>query len=363
GENSIKIWYNKGSSGLTYISPATGASNTLAANSWVAYVNDVLAPGFAATGTQFVNTQSYTTGTTATNTVGKFGAFGGSSGMTYDFTLSDIYAADAAPGLTNVPTITSATNVTGFLNIPFNYQITTTPAGATSYSISGPLPTGLNFDSTNGVISGTPTLVSGPTVVSLSASNSLGIGPTSNLSISVTLPINTFSGSDPSLNNPSSWSLSTVNASASIGSFTDLLFASSATNLQTASQNVYAKSWNITNGGSYTFSSTSTNQTAFKFGNTGTNDTYPYSNAVAQAANVLLFLTNGSQLTILPTNTVSGMDSTSQLRNSGIMLIGPSSVADFQTSLSGNSILNAVTKLGQGLLKLSASNSFAGGRC
>jgi hypothetical protein len=97
GENTVKIWYNKSSSDVIYTPPSGGSGITLAPGRWVAYVNDTLATGVASTGVAFVNQNSYTTGTTAVPTVGKFAAFGGSANMTYDFSLRDIYVANSAP--------------------------------------------------------------------------------------------------------------------------------------------------------------------------------------------------------------------------------------------------------------------------
>lgn len=353
----VQIWFNDSdSASLSYTNPSGIATNLLA-NSFVVYMDGVLvtttnsgnAPLQGATG--------------ASLNIGKIG-FGTASSGTIDYSFADLYAADSAPALTSPPSITSATNASAYVGIPFNYQIVTDPPGATSYSLSGTLPNGLSFNSTNGVISGSPTTVGGPTTVGISASNSSGTGPSVNLAITVTLPVNVFSGSNPSLNTQASWSLNSVpGASANPGSFTDLLLNSSVTNLTTTSGNIYGKSWNVTNGNNYTVNSVATaGQTSFKFGNTGSNDViYPYYNTVAGATNVMLFLTNGSKLTLPAANSVSGQNSTSELRTSGTMLISSGSVADFQTSIDSSPTSNALTKAGAGTLNFGASNSFAGG--
>jgi len=102
-ENTFKIWYNKGATPVTYTTPGNVATS-LAANSWVVYVNDGLVSGFAAGGTAFQFPNAFN-GTTYVSTVGTFATSVGASSHTVDFTLSDIYvgeiaAATAAPTLT-----------------------------------------------------------------------------------------------------------------------------------------------------------------------------------------------------------------------------------------------------------------------
>lgn len=352
----VQIWFNDSdTSPLSYTNPS-GVSVSLQTNSFVVYFDGTLV-----TTTNSGNAPLTGAGGASLN-IGKIG-FGTSSGGTIDYSFSDIYAADAAPGVTNTPTITSAPSANAYIGIPFSYQIVTDPTGATSYACSGTLPNGLTFDSSNGVISGTPTAVGGPTSVVLTASNSVGMGAGFNLAITVSLPVNVFSGNNASLNTQASWSLNSVpGSSANSGSYTDLVLNSSETNLTTTSGNIYGKSWNITNGGNYTVKSVATtNATSFKFGNTGNPDSYPYSNAVAGMANVMLFLTNSSKLTFLPTNSVSFLNSVVQLRNSGTMVIGAGSLAEFQTSIDAAAVTNFLTKAGAGTLNFGASNSFAGG--
>ena len=365
-ENTFQVWYNKTASPMGYTNPS-GISNNLNTNSFVVYINGALyGSNASSTGTlpTSVTTSNATTGANSVSTIGKLGWLPGNSSQAYDITFDNVYAADSAPGVSVAPSITSATNVSAPLEVPFTYQITTDPPGATSYALTGKLPDGLEFNSATGVINGIPTTVGGPTVVSISASNSVGTGPSVNLSISVLYPVNVFSGSNPSLNTPASWSLGSMpTGSANPGSFTDLVFNSTATNLTTTAGNIYGKSWNVTNGGNYTFSSTNADgQTSFKLGNTGTVDTYPYYNAVVGASNVMLYLTNGSKLTFALTNTgAGGTNSLIALRNSGVVLIAEGSVADFQAPISAVSASNVLTKAGNGTLILGASNSCSGG--
>ena len=112
GANTIKIWYNKSASGVSYTPPGSSSSVTLAANSWVAYVNDAIATGFQQTGLTFLNPVAYSTatitaGATTSSAVGKLGVYNGASGHTYDFSLSDIYVADSAPAATSAPILTT----------------------------------------------------------------------------------------------------------------------------------------------------------------------------------------------------------------------------------------------------------------
>jgi hypothetical protein len=60
GENTVKIWYNKSAIGVLYTPPGSSSAVTLAANSWVAYVNDTIATGLLNTGVAFLNNSSYT---------------------------------------------------------------------------------------------------------------------------------------------------------------------------------------------------------------------------------------------------------------------------------------------------------------
>ena len=114
GENTIKIWYNKGSTAVSYFPPGSTVSANLPINSWVVYVNDALATGFTSAGVAFVNNYAYTvspttaapSGTTST-TVGKLAALNGSSSHTYEFLLSDIYVADSATAPLSPPTLTA----------------------------------------------------------------------------------------------------------------------------------------------------------------------------------------------------------------------------------------------------------------
>jgi autotransporter-associated beta strand protein len=182
GENTVKIWYNKSNFGVSYTPPGSSSAVTLAANSWVAYVNDTIATGLSNTGVAFLNNSSYTVSPTTSTAVGKFAAFNGSSGHTYDFSLSDIYVADTAPS--SGVGITSATTATAQAGYPFSYTIRSSGVTSPVYSTS-PLPSDLRVDSSTGVISGTLATTATSTTIGLTA-NGTGGPATANLALTVT---------------------------------------------------------------------------------------------------------------------------------------------------------------------------------
>ena len=88
------------------------------------------------------------------------------------------------PGAESPPSVTSALNVTGFVNRAFSYQIDATK-NPTSYNAT-PLPSGLTINTATGVISGTATATS-TTSVTISATNSSGT-TTRTLTLNIALP-------------------------------------------------------------------------------------------------------------------------------------------------------------------------------
>jgi autotransporter-associated beta strand protein len=116
--------------------------------------------------------------------IGKIG-FGTASGGTIDYSFSDIYAADTAPGVFIIESPATATAQAGY---PFLYQIQTSGGTATSYSASN-LPTYLSLNSTNGVISGTVPINVTPGLLPTVALGAIGTTTASaNLNITVTAP-------------------------------------------------------------------------------------------------------------------------------------------------------------------------------
>jgi len=263
----------------------------------------------------------------------------------------------AAP--TSIPVMSGATTASGNVSVPFSYQIvaSNTPRSYTATS----LPGGLTLDLAKGLISGTPTTV-GDTTVTLTAENPAGTSSSQDLTISIGIaPPNIFTGSNPSLNTTSSWSLGTTPTSSSnLGSYTDLVFSSSVYPLTTTSANVFGKSWNVTNGSSYTFSSVNIAQTTFKIGNNNPVVT-PFYNSVAASNDVLVYLTNGSSVTFSPSNTVAGVPaSLVSLFNSGSLEIGSGSVLNIKASLVDDG-KRSITKKGVGTLILGTNNTYRGG--
>ena len=263
----------------------------------------------------------------------------------------------AAP--TSIPVMSGATTASGNVSVPFSYQIvaSNTPRSYTATS----LPGGLTLDPAKGLISGTPTTV-GDTTVTLTAENPAGTSLSQDLTISIGIsPPNIFTGSNPSLNTTSSWSLgSTPTATANPGSYTDLVFSSSVYPLTTTSGNVFGKSWNVTNGSSYTFSSVNIAQTTFKIGNNNPVVT-PFYNSVAASNDVLVYLTNGSSVTFSPSNTTVGAPaSIVSLYNSGSLEIGSGSVLNIKASLIDDG-RRSITKKGAGTLILGTNNTYRGG--
>jgi len=110
-------------------------------------------------------------------------------GVTYHICVNGFHAGEAGLvqlNITSIPFITSATNATGTLNLPFSYTITAINAPI-SFGATG-LPAGLSINPSTGVISGSPQAPGG-FPVALYATNSLSVG-TTNLALTINqLPV------------------------------------------------------------------------------------------------------------------------------------------------------------------------------
>jgi autotransporter-associated beta strand protein len=360
-QSTIKIWYNSDAVGMPYTDPV-GAFQTLSAASYVCYVNNVLASA-SASGTTlvgFVTTSASAVIPPVTSTViGKL-AFQCGSNKAVDFSVDDIYAADSAPVVTTPPVITSATTATGYQGIAFSYQITADQGGLTSFALaSGTLPAGLTLDTATGIISGTPS-ATGTSNVTLTATNVNGTSAAAPLAITVIVPLNTFSGSNVSLNTSASWSLGAApNSTTSIGSYQDVALASSVTALTTSSGALFAKSWNVSNGSSYTLTSVKPDgATTFRMGITSPVVT-TFTNTVSGITNDLVYLTGNSNITFSPLNSINALTpSTVELSNSGNLNIGAGSTLNIDAVTTGQ---YALTKTSAGTVGLSAANTYNGG--
>ena len=348
---------------INFVGP-DGNVRSLVANSFAVFLDRGLIGLY---GLNLSATDNGTTTLTGNNNLGRL-CFNTSSANTGNWLIDNVVVSDmptdVAIPVPATPILTSPVTASGQAGFAFAYS-TISSELADSYLCDGTLPTGLSFNTSSGIISGTPNQ-SGTFPVTIYASNSAGTG-----SLDITLnispaPPNIFSGSDPSLNADPSWSLgSSPNSSTKGGSYTDLVFSSSATNLTTTSGNINGKSYNVTNGSSYTFSSVRTNAadgTFYKIGATGVTEPAPFTNTVTGVTNQLAYLANNSRITFSRVSPSNNVSSIFQLRNSGTLQIETGSTLDIQTDINQTATNSAFgwTKMGGGTLKLSGSNSYTG---
>ena len=344
---------------INYLGP-DGSYRTLSANSFSVFLNQIFVGSY---GFNTIATDNSGVLLSGNGNLGRIG-FNTSTTNLGNWLIDNVAMSPMPSGVVipNKPTLTSPTTATGQAGISFNYTPTYTGITPDGYSISGTLPYGLSFDPDTGIISGASNQ-SGNFTVTLTATSSLGDG-TLTLAMSFSAaPPNIFSGINTSLNTDTSWSLaSPPTASSYGGSYTDLVFNSSATNLTTTSGNINGKSYNVSNGSSYILSSTrnSTDPTIFKIGTTGVTDTPSFINVYTGNSNELVSLSNNSNLTFSPTNSGNTIPSVLQLRNSGTLRIETGSTLDIQTVITQSSPTLSLTKTGGGKLILSGNNSYSG---
>ena len=353
------------SNSINYVGP-DGNVRTLGANSFAVFLNNVFI-GMYGLNLSATDNATPPVVLTGNNNLGRL-CFNTSSANTGNWLIDNVVVSDMPTDVVipapAAPIITSPVTANGQAGIPFSYT-TTTSELADSYLCDGILPTGLSFNTSSGIISGNPNQ-SGTFPVTIYASNSAGTG-----SLDVTLnispaPPNIFSGIDPSLNTAASWSLGAApNSSSSGGSYTDLVFSSSATALTTTSGNINGKSYNVTNGSSYVFSSVRTNAgdgTIYKIGATGVTEPAPFTNTITGVTNQLAYLANNSRITFSLASLSNNVPSILQLRNSGTLQIETGSALDIQTDVNQTATNSAFgwIKMGGGTLKLYGSNSYTG---
>jgi hyaluronate lyase len=279
-----------------------------------------------------------------------------------NFSMSTMPTGVVIPVVTK-PTFTSPNTASGQAGTAFTYIPTYTETAPTICSITGTLPSGLIFNSTSGAISGASNQ-SGSFAVTITATNSAG---SDSITLTMTFtpaPPNIFSGSNPSLNTDTSWSLGyPPTVSTSGGSYTDLGFISSATSLTTTSGNINGKSYNVTNGLGYVFSSVrDSTGTIYKIGDTGSTNTSLFTNTITGVTNQLAYLANNSSITFSRLSPINNIPPVLQLRNSGSLRVETGSTLDIQTDVTQPSVTSGYgwTKIGGGTLKLSGSNSYTG---
>lgn len=381
GENTVKIWYNKSASGVLYTPPSGGSSVTLAANSWVAYVNDTIATGFAATGAAFVNTASYTTGTTPSTAVGKFAAFGGASGHTYDFSLSDIYVADSAPAVSVPFAISSATTATVQAGSNFSYQIATSGGTATSYNATGLPSSYLSINTATGVISGTVPASTTPATIPIVLSATTGATTvTANLSLTVTAAPSDYvwanTGTDWS--SAASWTNNAVPSSTSTAGFGNTGSSATSVNVGTGQSiaaivfypGAFAYTWTGTditvgNVGGITNNSTAIQTFGNKVINTGAVGDTTWSTvsggSLVFSGGIDLTTTGSSSSRTLTFAGAGNVTVNSVIADGGNATAGAIVSANTgTTTLSGANTYRGTTKVAGGTLVLSSTNTSSG---
>jgi hypothetical protein len=170
--STVRIWFNDSDTTTMPYTDPSGASQTLAVNSFVVYIGNTLITS-SASGTALA-----AAATGASLNFGKIG-FSTASSTAIDFSIDDIYAADSAPAVSSIA-ITSPNTASAMVGYPFTFQVV---ADATTFGSSSLPSRGLSI-TTGGLITGTPT-TAGPLNVALSVSNAAGVTGSGNLEITV----------------------------------------------------------------------------------------------------------------------------------------------------------------------------------
>jgi hyaluronate lyase len=347
---------------VNYLGP-DGVYRTLAANSFSVFLNQVFVGAYAF---NTVATDNSGTLLIGNSNLGRIG-FNTSTTNLGNWLIDNVSMSTMPTGVVipvvTKPTFTSPNTASGQAGTNFNYTPTYTGTAPTICSITGTLPIGLSFNSASGAISGASNQ-SGSFAVTITATNSAG---SDSITLTMTFtpaPPNIFSGSNPSLNTDTSWSLGyPPTVSTSGGSYTDLGFISSATSLTTTSGNINGKSYNVTNGLGYVFSSVrDSTGTIYKIGDTGSTNTSLFTNTITGVTNQLAYLANNSSITFSRLSPINNIPPVLQLRNSGSLRVETGSTLDIQTDVTQPSVTSGYgwTKIGGGTLKLSGSNSYTG---
>ena len=171
--STVRIWFNDSDTTTMPYTDPSGASQALAVNSFVVYIGNTLITS-SASGTALA-----AAATGASLNLGKIG-FSTASGTAIDFSIDDIYAADAPPVVTSI-SITSPNVASGMVGYPFAFPVVAD--GATTFGGTG-FPSGLTINPSTGQISGTP-IESGSFTANLTCGNSSGATGSGTLTITI----------------------------------------------------------------------------------------------------------------------------------------------------------------------------------
>jgi autotransporter-associated beta strand protein len=175
---------------------------------------------------------------------------------------------------------------------------------------------------------------------------------------------NTYNGSllANGLATAGSWTQGSPNGSSGAGSYTDLLFTGTDGSMFTSSggtnTNIYAQSYNVINGSTYTLQLNSSNSASFQSGSTSSTGTGPstiaFTNSVSTVAQDLIYLSNGSSLTFNATNAGGGSPTSFNIRQTGNFNVGSGSNLTLNPAIQGNVALNIN---GSGTTLINSTNS------